>query len=137
MSVFVLDASYTLTWWFSDRATINTDASLKRLEAGEDSVVVPWIWQLEVTNAIAKAVTRAKVHLSRALDIWAELLLFAIRQVPVGHAEQLLQLAVKHNLSVYDACYLQTALALRLPLATNDRKPAGAARQSGLLTITP
>ena len=37
MSVFVLDASYALTWCFPDRATPNTDATLKRMEALTDS----------------------------------------------------------------------------------------------------
>ena len=73
MSAFILDASYTLAWCFPDRATANTDATLKRLEIGEDYAIVPWVWQLEVANALGKAVTRAKVPLARALDLWAEL----------------------------------------------------------------
>jgi predicted nucleic acid-binding protein len=58
VSVFVLDASYTLPWCFPDRATANTDAALKRLEAAAESAVVPPIWQLEVANALGKAVVR-------------------------------------------------------------------------------
>ena len=73
MSAFILDASYTLAWCFPDRATTNTDATLKRLEAREDHAIVPWVWRPEVGNALGKAVTRAKVPLARALDIWAEL----------------------------------------------------------------
>jgi hypothetical protein len=44
-----------LAWCFPDRATANTDAALKRLEAAADSAVVPPIWQLEVANALGKA----------------------------------------------------------------------------------
>ncbi len=137
MSGFILDASYTLAWCFPDRATANTDATLKRLEAREDNAIVPWVWQVEVANALGKAVTRAKVPLARALDIWAELQLLPIRHVSIGDIPQLLGLAVKHNLSVYDCCYLQAAIASRLPLATNDKKLIDAAEAIHVVTMTP
>jgi predicted nucleic acid-binding protein len=137
VSAFVLDASYTLTWCFPDRATASTDAALRRLEARTDDAIVPWIWQVEVGNALGKAVTRNKVSLVRATDIWDELQLLPIRHIAIVDIPQLLRLAVHHNLSVYDACYLQAALASRLPLATNDKKLKEAAEANGLVTMTP
>lgn len=65
MSVFVLDASYTLTWCFLDRATPNTDATLRRLEAALDTAIVPAIWQIEVANALGKGVIRRKMTVRR------------------------------------------------------------------------
>jgi hypothetical protein len=44
-----------------------------------------------------------KVPLARALDMWAELQLLPIRHMVIGDIPQLLGLAVKHNLSVYDS----------------------------------
>lgn len=137
MSAFVLDASYTLTWCFPDRATGKTDAALRRMEAGADHAVVPWLWQIEVSNALGKAVSRSKVALPRALEIWEELTRLPIRQVAIGNIPQLLQLAVKHNLSVYDACYLQASLVSGLPLATNDGKLSAAAEANGVATLMP
>jgi predicted nucleic acid-binding protein len=137
VSTFVLDASYTLAWCFADRATANTDATLKRLEARQDHAIVPWVWQLEVGNALGKAVTRAKAPLSRALEIWEELRLLPIRLVPLGDVAPLLALAVKHNLSIYDTCYLQVALDGRFPLATNDQKLKDAAEAHHLVTMVP
>ena len=55
-------------------------------------------WQVEVANALGKAVVKGKVPLSRALDIWDELLLLPIRQVAIGSIPQLLQLAVRQDL---------------------------------------
>jgi len=136
VSAFVLDASYALTWCFPDRATANTDATLKRMEAHVDSAIVPWVW-LEMGNALGKAVVKGKVSLPRALEIWEEWLLLPIRQVAIGNIPQLLQLAVKHNLSTYDTCYLQAALVSNLPLATNDQKLKLAAEASGMMTLTP
>ena len=83
MSLFVLDASYALTWCFADRATPNTDAALRRLESHADTATVPWVWQVEVANALGKAVSRAKIPLPRALEIWDELLVLPIRQTAV------------------------------------------------------
>jgi predicted nucleic acid-binding protein len=137
VSTFVLDASYALAWCFTDRSTANTDATLKRLEARQDNAIVPWVWQLEVGNGLGKAVTRAKVPLSRALQIWEELLLLPIRHVPLGDIAPLLELAVKHNLSIYDTCYLQAALDGRLPLATNDQKLKDVAEAHHLVTMVP
>jgi predicted nucleic acid-binding protein len=98
------------------------------MEAGTDNAVVPWVWQIEVANALGKAVVKEKVPLARSLEIWDELILLPIRQVAIGDIPQLLKLAVKHNLSVYDTCYLHTALISRLPLATNDKKLIESAR---------
>ena len=137
MSVFVLDASYTLTWCFRDRATPATDAQLQRMESRADSAVVPWVWQIEVGNAIGKAVTKGKVPLPRALEIWDELLLLPIRPVAMGNIPELMQLAVKHNLSLYDTCYLQAAIMSKIPLASNDKKLIAAAEANGLTILTP
>ena len=135
MSDFVLDASYTLTWCFPNRATPNTDATLKRLEARIDSALVPWVWQLEIGNALGKAVVRGKVPLAKALELWDELALLPIRQGNVVNVPELLQLSVRHNLSIYDACYLQAALEAQLPLATNDEKLRKAAEVSGVVVF--
>ena len=137
MSAFVLDASYTLTWCFPDRATPATDQALRQMESHTDSAVVPWVWQVEVGNALGKAVAKGKVDLPRALEIWDELLLLPIRQVAIGNIPELLRLAVKHDLSLYDTCYLQAALVSGLPLATNDRKLSAAAVAHGLVTLMP
>ncbi len=137
MSLFVLDASYALTWCFPDRATPNTDAALQRMESRTDTAMVPWVWQLEVANALGKAVSKAKVPLPRAMEIWDELLLLPIRQVAVGNVPELLGLAVKHNLSVYDTCYLRLGLISNLPIATNDDKLIRPAEDCGLVAIVP
>jgi predicted nucleic acid-binding protein len=107
------------------------------MEAHRDSAVVPWVWQVEVANALGKAVAKGKVPLARALQIWDELLLLPIRQMAIGSIPQLLQLAVKQDLSIYDTCYLQAALVSSLPLATNDKKLRAAAESCGVATLAP
>jgi len=48
-----------------------------------------------------------------------------------------LDLAVRHNISAYDACYLQAARLARLPLATNDHDLSKAAEACGLSVMQP
>jgi hypothetical protein len=38
------------------------------MEAHNDSAVVPWVWQVEVSNGLGKTVVRGKLTLSRALQ---------------------------------------------------------------------
>ena len=92
-------------------------------------------WQVEVANALGKAVVKGKVPLFRALEIWDELLLLPIRQMAIGSIPQLLRLAVQQDLSLYDTCYLQAALASSLPLATNDKKLREAAQSCWVTTL--
>lgn len=51
--------------------------------------------------------------------------------------EPLLELALRHDLSVYDASYLRLALGRRLSIATGDRKLQAAADKTGLGIIEP
>ncbi len=43
--------------------------------------------------------------------------------------------ADRHNISLYDATYLELALRMRLPLATLDRALVTAARTAGVDTL--
>jgi predicted nucleic acid-binding protein len=49
----------------------------------------------------------------------------------------LLELAVRHNLSVYDVCYLQVARMEALPLASNDHDLLKAADSYGVPIMRP
>ncbi len=136
--MFVLDASYTLTWCFRDRATPQSDATLRRIEAGIDSAIVPPIWHIEVANALGKGVVRRKLTSERAQDIWNEIAILPIRQTLFSFdVPKLLELAVLHNISVYDVCYLQTARLEKLPLASNDHDLLKAAEFHGVPVMRP
>jgi predicted nucleic acid-binding protein len=117
---------------------VNTDATLKRLEAVVDSAIVPAIWQIEVANALGKGVVRRKLSVGRAQEIWEELALLPTRQSGISvEVPKLLDLEVRHNISVYDACYLLEARLGQLPLATNDRDLKEAAESYGITVMTP
>ena len=100
--------------------------------------MVPPIWKIEVANALGKAVTRRKVSLERAKEIWEELAQLPISETSTAYdVPTLMELAVQHNISVYDACYLQDARAQSLPLATNDHDLKEAAASQGVAVMSP
>jgi predicted nucleic acid-binding protein len=134
---FVLDASFSLHWCFEDEATDATDSLLTALQDQKAVAWAPGIWRLEVLNGLGKGVARGRSGRDKAFLFWREMRALPIRIVEVPPDEQLLELALEHNLAVYDASYLSLALARKLPLATVDGKLQQAAQLCGLGVIRP
>jgi predicted nucleic acid-binding protein len=137
MTEYVLDASITLCWCFNDEATPATWRLLGMLEEG--SAVVPAIWTLEITNILINAerrgrLTEAKVHefihLLQGLNIEID------QETPSRAFREILLLSRAHNLSSYDAAYLELARRLGIPLATKDQVLRKVARELGM-TVLP
>lgn len=130
MARFVADASLTLTWCFEDEATVWTDALLARLKSG-DEVVVPAHWPVEVGNAILVAIRRGRIPRDKAMRFFGDLHALPIRIDP-GSADaaldQVFVLAELHDLTLYDAAYLELAMRAGLPLATLDAELENAAK---------
>jgi predicted nucleic acid-binding protein len=108
MPGFVTDASATLPWCFADETTPWTEALLDRLEGGEE-VLVPANWPTEVMNGHVVAVRRNRIDVERAARFAADLSSLAIR-IEAPHAPAtwmaVIEVAIKHHLTVYDAAYL-------------------------------
>ena len=137
MREFVLDASFALCWCFDDEATPQTESTLTSLENQEAIAWVPAIWRYEMLNGLGKGVTRGRLTRDKALLFWQEVQALPVRVADVAVNETLLELALKHNLAVYDACYLSLTQARRLPLATVDGKLQQAAESVGVQVIRP
>jgi predicted nucleic acid-binding protein len=83
---------------------------------------VPALWRHEVLNVLSTYVKVGGSSLEQAQEIWST----ATRLLASGESEidmnRALGLAVEHGLSAYDAQYLALALALGVPLVTEDRR---------------
>ena len=134
---FVLDASFTLHWCFEDEASEATDSALTALQDQKTIAWVPGIWVHEVLNGLGKGVTRGRVERQKAILFWREIQELPVQIVEAPADEKLLELALQHNLSLYDASYLSLALARRLAIATGDGKLQMAAQSCGLAIIRP
>jgi predicted nucleic acid-binding protein len=134
---FVLDASFALCWCFEDEATKETETTLTALQNQETAAWAPEIWRYEMLNGLGKGVSRGRIAHDKAFLFWQEILALPIRIVDVPVDDKLLALALKHNLAVYDACYLGLAQGRSLPLATVDGKLQRAAESGGIQVISP
>ncbi len=134
MSRFVLDASVTLCWCFENQATAYTEDLLDRMAAG-DEASVPFVWPLEVANALVRAERRKTLKVAQVTGFLDELSAWPI-QVDTGGVgrtfQEILSVARLQNLSAYDAAYLELAIREGLPLATLDDELRKAARAVGV-----
>ena len=132
-SSFVLDCSVAVSWCFADEASEAGDALLRRLAA--DGAVVPGLWFLELANVLLGAVRRG-----RASHAEIHAFLGQLERLPVTKDAktadrafgQTLALAAAHDLTAYDAAYLELAMRRGLPLATRDAALIRAARATGV-----
>lgn len=121
MSRWIIDASLTLGWYLKDEE--DRAYSLEVLAGlAENEAVVPFLWTYEVSNGLVMAHRRKRLPLEELAEIMASLqaLPIAIEPQDPEATKDLWQLALKHQLTVYDAAYLELALRLALPIATRD-----------------
>lgn len=132
---FVLDASVALSWCFADEATPAALEIRDRLTT--ERGVVPALWLYEVANALAVAARRGRMSAETATDMARLLVSLPIDLAePVRDVSDVMQLATDHDLSAYDAAYLQLAVSTDTPLATLDGRLIDAARAVGVRLLT-
>jgi predicted nucleic acid-binding protein len=119
---------------FEDEATNWTEAFLERLRQG-DRIIVPAHWPTEVANALLIAARRRRIKPEQPQALWDELGRLPIDIEPAlstARGKDVLALGEKHNLTVYDAAYLELARRYQLPLGTLDADLRKAAQAEGL-----
>lgn len=136
----VLDASVALNW-LSLPSQPFREAAFRILEGLDDYVTyVPMIWHLEVAHGAMRA-ERSGMASASVLTKFSEIL----SRVPFSEEQRPTQLwlaasvslARKHSLTVYDASYLELALATGATLATFDQKLCAAAQTCGVSVLGP
>ena len=130
---FVLDASVTACWCFPDEQSPAADAAMRRL-LGEQAVVPP-VWSLEIRNILVVNERRGRIESEDSDVFLRDLLLLPIRVRRDTDEGAVLTLARKHQLTAYDAAYLDLAVRTSAPVATLDRSLARAVRAEGLQVI--
>jgi len=132
---FVLDASVALAWLLDNPVSPFAIHVQKKLDSGARGVV-PALWHLQMANGLVIATRRKDLHAEDAdkgLEFIGQMLVDAIESdadpVSVRH---IFAAARLHQLSAYDAVYLDLARRRGLPLATLDRHLAAAAKTAGV-----
>ncbi len=132
---FVLDNSVVTGWYIPAQATAYTQSIGQRLET--DRAIVPALWPLEFANLLKTACTRGKLTLDNAREIVLTIAALPI-ELDSGLApgpRQLLDLAMRYNLSSYDAAYLELAMRHGIPIACQDAKLRDAALQADVALL--
>ena len=129
----VIDASAALAWVLPGEGDAEGDALLDHVE--ERGAVAPALWRIEVANILLGAERQRRIQPGERTTRLAFLAALPIAANPETSDKawtETVLLAERHGLTVYDACYLELALRLRLPLATRDRDLKRAADRVGL-----
>lgn len=132
MKLFVLDCSVTMGWVFDDEKTDYTEAVLNSL--AENKAIVPYLWELEVVNVLIVAERRGRItqaQTAHALSLLSSLPILMDTSAKHG-LTTISTLAREHQLSAYDAAYLELALREGAAIATLDKKLECAAQNCGV-----
>ena len=135
---FILDASIALSWFVDHPVAADAERVRGFLSKGL-LALIPAIWDLEMINGFVKAERRqtlSKGEIDRAF-----LELIALRRTSIQldpglvSLEDTLAIARAHQLTSYDASYLELARRLGLPLATLDKDLSTAAGNAGVKSL--
>jgi predicted nucleic acid-binding protein len=124
MDAFVLDCSVTMAWCFVDEATRKTDDLLDSL-AGARRAYTPPIWPLEVANVLLVSERKDRISQEDAARFMAllwELPVTIDQEMTPLSIQSIFKLGRTHQISSYDAAYLELALRRDLAIATLDRR---------------
>jgi predicted nucleic acid-binding protein len=129
----VLDASATMARFHANETTNAIIAVFDEIK--KSPAWVPPLWKIEVANVLQRNVRKGKYDTT-----FCDLTLFDLSQLniridlaaPQHLWTETIHLAHRHNLTVYDAIYLELAVRRSLPLATLDADLRNAAKAEGV-----
>lgn len=130
---FVVDCSIALAWCFLEEATPATQKVFERM--GDESALVPAWWFVELTNVLALAERKGRIASEKTAEFIATIESFSLDvddQAPGRAFTHLLPLCRAHQLTSYDAIYLDLAMRRHVPLATLDEPLRKAAKKLGV-----
>lgn len=130
---FVIDASVIIAWHSPDEMDTYADGILECF--AEEVAITPQLCCLEVNNVMRTLEKRGILSRMGVERILASINDMPIKRdnIPISFEMPLVRsLSCERGLTIYDACYLELAVRLSLPLATLDRKLIEAAEAVGV-----
>jgi len=135
----VLDASAAAAWVIPDESNDAAKELYAHARMEDSGFHAPMIWPWEMGNILLMAQRRNRIAAGAA-----EAALQALAQTRVQldaapdlhRQQQIARLALTHELTYYDAGYLELVLRLNGQLASRDRKLLAAASACGIVCLT-
>ena len=140
MRAFVLDASVALAWLVDDPVP-SYALRIRDLMAAGKNAFVPSLWVLEMANGLVMAERHGKltaVQVDQGLRHLEAVVAAAIEidSPAVPTIREAFVPAYAHQLTAYDAVYLELARREGLPLATLDKRLRTAAAKAGIRAMS-
>ena len=130
---FVLDCSVVMAWYFVDEADPYADGVADSLIS--HCATVPALFHLEIANILLLGERRKRSTEAQASAFLSRLTSLPIRvddQTVARAWSDTIALARSHELSIYDAAYLELAVRIKVSIATLDEKLRSAAKAIGI-----
>ena len=119
----ILDASVCIAWMNKNEVTPAIVQVFDRVT--REAAWVPSLWWLEVANVLQVGIRRKQYGVMEReayLSLLSGLTLRTDQSTDVKAWTDTLALSDRHDLTAYDAAYLELAVRRQLPLATLDRE---------------
>ena len=130
---WVIDSSMALAWGLPDETSPKAEQFLGDL--ADDTLWVPALWWYEIANALVVAQRRRRITEAdrfSLLELYGKLPLHTDAHLTREILGRLQALAFEHELSAYDAAYLELAIRKAAALATLDQRLMNVARHVGI-----
>jgi predicted nucleic acid-binding protein len=132
---FVLDASIAASWFLPDEQSDITERLI--MDLANAPGLVPSLFWFEIRNLFIMAQRRGRLAPGAALSATQQLRALPLTDGGPGADSIIIDIALRHGLSGYDASYIALAMVSSLPLATLDQKMAAVARGEGIAIVGP
>lgn len=134
MARYVVDPSMAMTWLFTDEKRADCDALQDEL-ATTSEAIVPQHWSIEVANAILMGERRKRVSAAMVRMFVESIDALRVHEDHLARKNvfsDTLSIARAHNLTAYDAAYLELALRTGARLGSLDGSLRRAAKSMGV-----
>jgi predicted nucleic acid-binding protein len=136
---FVVDASICLAVALAEAGSANASAAIIQRLSNERALV-PGLWSSEIANGLMVQERRGRIRPEQSDQFLAWLANVTVDVDLDGlsrTAADVLALARRHRLTIYDALYLELARRTQVPLATLDSSLAAAAERESVALLVP
>ena len=123
----VVDASVAVKIFVPEALSAEAQEIFARFASENGAeLIVPDLFFIECANVFWKWVQRSAYPAKAAQEHLHDLTGLGLTAIPTQVlADDALEIALKHRVTAYDACYIAAASQLRLPLITADEKLVG------------
>jgi predicted nucleic acid-binding protein len=120
----VVDASVAIKLFIEQEGSAQAEILFGKLATDADTeLYVPELFYAECANVLWQYVRRANYPADEAKASLAKLKRLSLKRVGVPElVSEALDIAIAQTISAYDACYVELADRVKLPLVTADQK---------------